>query len=183
MDAAVQAAHKAFQPDAPWRTMDASARRDLMLKLADLVERDTLYLADLEALNNGKPSATHGKCYGAAYDVMLSVKCLRYYAGWADKIGGKTTDVYVPSSPCSLQLSLCACLCECTYSMVLTQHRDQQGRRLLQHVAARAPWRVVSPQPCFLCSESGTTNPHSASNSAQIIPCKWHAPQLAGALL
>lgn len=39
-------------------------------------------------MNNGKP-------YSAAYmaDLGLSIKCLRYYAGWADKIQGKTIPV------------------------------------------------------------------------------------------
>ena len=35
--------------------MDASARGVLLLKLADLVERDRNYLASLETLDNGKP--------------------------------------------------------------------------------------------------------------------------------
>ena len=34
--------------------MDATGRRDLLLKLADLIERDKEYLTELEALDNGK---------------------------------------------------------------------------------------------------------------------------------
>ena len=37
--------------------MDASARGVLLMKLADLVERDRNYLASLETLDNGKPFA------------------------------------------------------------------------------------------------------------------------------
>ena len=53
--------------------MDASERGMLLYKLADLVERDRVYLASLEALDNGKP-------YTDAYagDLDLTIKCYRY---------------------------------------------------------------------------------------------------------
>lgn len=35
--------------------MDASKRRDLLLKLANLMEHEMDYLVELEALDNGKP--------------------------------------------------------------------------------------------------------------------------------
>ena len=65
--------------------MDASRRGELLNKLADLLERDREYLASLESLDNGKPftDAFH-------VDLGLSIKCYRYYAGWADKNHGKT---------------------------------------------------------------------------------------------
>lgn len=63
-----------------WRTMDASARGRLLFKLADLIERDTAYMASLESLDNGKPINE------ALLDVKNSVDSLRYYAGWADKV-------------------------------------------------------------------------------------------------
>lgn len=53
-------------------------------QLADLIERDAEYLAALETLNNGKPLAE------AQFDMTCAVNCLRYYAGWADKIHGQT---------------------------------------------------------------------------------------------
>ncbi|KAI1297759.1 Aldehyde dehydrogenase, mitochondrial [Halotydeus destructor] len=81
---AIAAARNAFQLGSPWRTMDASARGRLMYKLADLMERDTPYLVSLETLDNGKPVKD------AMYDVDFGIKTLRYYAGWADKLHGKT---------------------------------------------------------------------------------------------
>lgn len=60
--------------------MDASNRGRLIYKLADLIERDTAYLASLESLDNGKPINE------ALLDVKNSVNSLRYYAGWADKV-------------------------------------------------------------------------------------------------
>ena len=88
IDKAVKAACEAFKLGSPWRTMDASERGRLIYKLADLIERDKDYLARLETLDNGKP-------YKDSYngDLPLTIKCYRYFAGWADKIQGKTIPV------------------------------------------------------------------------------------------
>jgi len=40
--------------------MDATGRRDLLLKLADLIERDREYLEELEALDNGTIEVLNG---------------------------------------------------------------------------------------------------------------------------
>ena len=45
MEKAVSAAKAAFKRGSTWRQMNASARGRLLLKLADLVERDGAYLA------------------------------------------------------------------------------------------------------------------------------------------
>ena len=45
-------------------------------------------MQSLETLDNGKPYAM-----SYAADLALSIKCYRYYAGWADKIHGKTIPV------------------------------------------------------------------------------------------
>jgi len=75
---AVEAARAAFAKGSDWRTMPSSKRRDLMLKLADLIERDRPYLAEIESLNNGKPLAADGTTYGSFADLHLVVQCLRY---------------------------------------------------------------------------------------------------------
>jgi len=56
--------------------------------LADLIQRDRAYLAKLETLDGGKP-------YSDSFnvDLHLVIKCFRYYAGWADKIQGKTIPI------------------------------------------------------------------------------------------
>ncbi|XP_063049293.1 retinal dehydrogenase 2 isoform X3 [Engraulis encrasicolus] len=68
--------------------MDASERGRLLGKLADLVERDSAYLATLESLNSGKPFLT-----ALFVDMQGTIKTLRYFAGWADKIHGITIPV------------------------------------------------------------------------------------------
>ncbi|KAL7839303.1 hypothetical protein SRHO_G00259610 [Serrasalmus rhombeus] len=85
VDKAVSCARRAFQLGSLWRRMDASDRGLLLHRLADLVERDRLLLATMESVNSGK-------LFLMAYfvDLMASIKTLRYYAGWADKIQGKT---------------------------------------------------------------------------------------------
>ncbi len=87
VDLAVKAARKAFE-DGPWPRMNASDRGRLLNKLADLIERDREELAALESLDNGKP---YKDALNA--DLALTIKCYRYYAGWADKIHGKTIPV------------------------------------------------------------------------------------------
>jgi len=87
VDKAVAAARAAFDKGA-WKKMSASQRGVLMNKLADLIEKNADELAQLEALDNGKPYAV-----AKAADVPLTVACYRYYAGWADKNQGKTIPV------------------------------------------------------------------------------------------
>ncbi|CAH1787711.1 unnamed protein product, partial [Owenia fusiformis] len=52
---AVNAARQAFELGSAWRTLDASKRGRLIAKLADLLERDLVYITSLETLDNGKP--------------------------------------------------------------------------------------------------------------------------------
>src|SRR5437016_7333938 len=87
VDLAVKAARKAFE-EGPWSRMNASDRGRLINKLADKIEEHAEELASLESLDNGKPlrDSTH-------IDLPATVKCFRYYAGWADKIHGKTIPI------------------------------------------------------------------------------------------
>uniref|UniRef100_A0A8B9S3A0 Retinaldehyde dehydrogenase 3 n=1 Tax=Apteryx owenii TaxID=8824 RepID=A0A8B9S3A0_APTOW len=88
VDNAVEAAKAAFQRGSLWRQMDALSRGRLLHKLADLLERDRVILATLETMDTGKP-------FLQAYFIDLEgcIKTLRYYAGWADKIQGRTIPV------------------------------------------------------------------------------------------
>jgi len=87
IDLAVKAAQKAFAHGSVWRNMDGSARGYLMNKFADLIDRDSTIIANLEALDNGKSFAA------AKGDVYFTAKLLRYYAGYTDKIHGNTIPV------------------------------------------------------------------------------------------
>lgn len=90
IDLAVAAARRAFE-SGPWPKMNASERGRLLNKLADLMEKHIEELAALESLDNGKPIRD-----ALNADLPLSIKCYRYYAGWADKIHGKTIPIDGP---------------------------------------------------------------------------------------
>ena len=86
VDKAVKAARGPLE-SGPWSTMDAADRGRLMFKLADLIEQNADELATLESLNCGK---TIGDSKG---DMQGVCNTLRYYAGWADKVEGRTIPV------------------------------------------------------------------------------------------
>ncbi|MBX3433473.1 MAG: aldehyde dehydrogenase family protein [Pirellulales bacterium] len=87
IDAAVDAARAQFD-GGEWSKMPTHDRAHLMYKLADLVEQEAEELAALETFDNGKPIRD-----SRAADIPLVIQCLRYYAGWADKIHGATIPV------------------------------------------------------------------------------------------
>src|SRR3954447_25760642 len=88
VDLAVKAARKAFHAKSPWRRMSGSERGKLLNRLADLIEKNVDELAMLESLDNGKPRHA-----ARAADLPLVIGCYRYYAGWADKIQGRTIPI------------------------------------------------------------------------------------------
>ncbi|KAF1798190.1 aldehyde dehydrogenase domain-containing protein [Mucor lusitanicus] len=85
VDAAVNAAKECFK--SVWRKTAPAERGRLINKLADLMERDKDEIATLDALDNGKAFTI-----ARDVDVTDSIGCFRYFAGWADKIHGKTID-------------------------------------------------------------------------------------------
>ncbi len=87
IDLAADAARRAFE-SGPWSSMDARDRGRLMHRLADLIEEEIDELSALESLDNGKPVKD-----ARSADLPLVIDCLRYYAGFADKIHGSTIPV------------------------------------------------------------------------------------------
>jgi acyl-CoA reductase-like NAD-dependent aldehyde dehydrogenase len=85
LDAAVAAAQGAFPA---WRALTGDKRRDLMLKLAALIERETQSLAHLSTVENGSISMT------GPYVALDAVQKFRYFGGWADKIQGRTISTW-----------------------------------------------------------------------------------------
>lgn len=84
VDLAVKAARRAFD-SGPWPKMSASERGKLLYRLADLIESHAQELAAIETLDNGKPIRD-----SLNVDLPATINAYRYYAGWADKIHGKT---------------------------------------------------------------------------------------------
>ncbi|KAI6042816.1 aldehyde dehydrogenase [Pisolithus marmoratus] len=86
VDLAVDAAEKAFETT--WGLNCPGNKRGLLLsKLASLMEEHTDEFSALEALNNGKAFnfARHA-------DIAAAIDCVRYWAGWADKISGRVIE-------------------------------------------------------------------------------------------
>ncbi len=90
VDAAVRSSREAFE-DPDWRDMDPHRRASLLWRLADLIEANLPFLAELETRDNGKPAFESAKV-----DLPFVVANLRYFAGWADKRGGEVIPVSGP---------------------------------------------------------------------------------------
>lgn len=71
--------------------MYAYERGQLMFKFADLIEKNIDELRALDSLDVGKPINEN-----VSKDMFKVIRTLRYYAGWADKIHGKTIPMNSP---------------------------------------------------------------------------------------
>ncbi len=81
VDHAVAAARQALPG---WRNSGGDQRRNLLLKLAELIEQHAGRLQALDTLGNGYPAMI------SAHTPPIVAQRFRYYAGWADKIRGET---------------------------------------------------------------------------------------------
>lgn len=84
VDRAVKAAHAALHGD-QWANAGGAARARWLHRLADLIERDSDTFQRLLAEEQGRPPIEM-----RMMDVPMSVDVLRYFAGWADKLEGRT---------------------------------------------------------------------------------------------
>jgi acyl-CoA reductase-like NAD-dependent aldehyde dehydrogenase len=91
---AVEAARAAFA-DGPWGSMAASGREQLMLALADAIDRRAQEIAQIESLDNGKPAGL-----AQVVDVAGAIRHIRYFAGWPTKIEGAVLPVSTPNMHC-----------------------------------------------------------------------------------
>lgn len=90
---AVVAARSAFE-DSDWSRMGPYQRQQLLFRLADLMEQNAQELAELEALDVGKVLK-----FARMIDVDSTIEYLRYMAGWATKIDGRTLEVSLQLPP------------------------------------------------------------------------------------
>ncbi|EIF32030.1 NAD-dependent aldehyde dehydrogenase [Burkholderia sp. Ch1-1] len=82
VDDAVRAASEAMNNSA-WRDMPAHRRARLLGKMADLIDRDSAQLADLQTRDNGKPLAE------SEVQVAAAAEFFRYYAGICETSEGR----------------------------------------------------------------------------------------------
>src|SRR5690554_6238371 len=96
IDDAVSAAREAFRS---WRHSRLSQREKLLLDLADALETRADDFALLETLDNGKPVT-----FSRHMDVTLAIDFIRYTAGWATKIEGRSMTPSMPFVPDDKQI-------------------------------------------------------------------------------
>jgi acyl-CoA reductase-like NAD-dependent aldehyde dehydrogenase len=94
VDRAVTAARRALE-DGPWSKAPAAERARMINRLADLIEQHADQLAELEALDNGKPVKL-----ARLVDVNQTIAWLRHFAGWAERIRGEVIPVRNPGMHC-----------------------------------------------------------------------------------
>ncbi|EXJ92020.1 hypothetical protein A1O3_00570 [Capronia epimyces CBS 606.96] len=82
VEAAVTAAEAAFPA---WKKTTANQRRDILLKLASLIEQHNKELARLARLTLGAPWASFG-----AFEGVVCSETFKYNAGWTDKFAGES---------------------------------------------------------------------------------------------
>jgi len=93
IDQAVAAARQTFD-DSAWSRITPVERQKLLLNFADLIEKNARLLAEIEAMDNGKSVVV-----AEHVDIRVAVDFLRYMAGFATKIEGRTVDVSAPYMP------------------------------------------------------------------------------------
>jgi phenylacetaldehyde dehydrogenase len=96
VDEAVRVSRAALE--GPWSRVAPSERGRLLNKLADLIDANTELLAQLESLDNGTPQTLTRAA------LLPGVAAhFRYFAGWADKIGGTTVNTGIPGMAVQLE--------------------------------------------------------------------------------
>jgi acyl-CoA reductase-like NAD-dependent aldehyde dehydrogenase len=96
---AVAAARTAFEAG-PWSRMSGGERGRILLRVADLLEREADAIARLESQDNGRPIRE------TSAQAAILPRWFRYFAGWADKIEGETIPVEGPYLNYTLRVPL-----------------------------------------------------------------------------
>ena len=86
VDKAVSSATKVF--DGAWHSSTCKQRRNLLNRLADLIERHVEDLASLEAVDAGILYRDSSNMF-----VPQAAETCRYYAGWSDKMDGQSLKI------------------------------------------------------------------------------------------
>ena len=84
---AIAAAKESFYGKGEWRRMNAQARADILLQIADKIAEKRDQFAMLDTIDNGKPLRE------AEGDIDDGIHCFRYYAGLITKPYGGVYDV------------------------------------------------------------------------------------------
>lgn len=116
--AAVRRAREAFDRG-DWKDQSPDNRELVLMKLAELVERDFQTLAIIEALDTGKPLEE------AKFDIQEVAIVLRYYAGWANKVSGQTiaTPINLSAMTWRGPIGVCAAITPWNYPLPILMYK------------------------------------------------------------
>lgn len=103
MNKAVDAARAAFD-SGPWSELTPVERARYVFKLAELIDRDRELIAAIDAHDCGKPFSV-----ALEADLDESYNVFQFYAGWSDKIYGKTIETSAAKLAYTLQEPLGVC--------------------------------------------------------------------------
>ncbi|ASR35482.1 betaine-aldehyde dehydrogenase [Prauserella marina] len=90
-EAAIAAARACFD-EGTWASTAATSRGDLLLRTAELIERDAAAFARAESLDTGK------RLVESEYDMADVISCLRYYGKLAGSSAGRVVDTGDPDT-------------------------------------------------------------------------------------
>ncbi len=118
VETAVRNARRVFETG-HWSHETPDQRERVLLKLAELVERDYQFLAVVEALDTGKPLEE------AKFDIQEVATVLRYYAGWANKVSGQTIATPFELSAMTIRdaVGVCAAITPWNYPLPILMYK------------------------------------------------------------
>ncbi|KRF12497.1 betaine-aldehyde dehydrogenase [Nocardioides sp. Soil797] len=114
--AAIEAAYRAFH-DGSWRHTSTRERADLLLRVADLLERDKAAIAHAESLDTGK------RLVESEYDVDDVVGVFRHYGNVATEEAGRVVDTGNPDVVSTIvhePLGVCGLITPWNYPLLQT---------------------------------------------------------------
>ncbi|MEY4714105.1 MAG: hypothetical protein RIQ37_435, partial [Actinomycetota bacterium] len=102
-----------------WRNENPDNRERVLLRLADLVERDFSFLSTVEALDTGKPLAE------AEFDIQEVATVLRYYGGWCNKVTGQSiaTPTGLAANTLRGPVGVCAAITPWNYPLPILMYK------------------------------------------------------------
>ena len=152
VDAAVAAARRAVD-DRRWSGLRPGKRSDILNKVADLIKKNSNELAQLEALDSGKPLQL------ASGEMWAAAECFKYFAGWPTKIYGETNPteddmfVYTLREP----VGVCAGIIPWNFPLIMASWKVAPalafGNAIVLKPAEQAP--LTALRLAQLCLEAG----------------------------
>jgi acyl-CoA reductase-like NAD-dependent aldehyde dehydrogenase len=152
IDTAVAAARESFE-DGRWRGLRPGKRTDVLYKIGQLIKANTPELAQIEALDAGKPLNL------ASGEVWSAGEAFRYFSGWPTKIYGETNPTQDNMLVYSLRepLGVCAGIIPWNFPLIMAAWKIAPalafGNSVVLKPAEQTP--LTALRLAELCMEAG----------------------------